>query len=481
MEVKKTVSPIATIIQQKDSADSEKKSVKSNAASVKDSFEVVKNNNGGLFAENRFTQPTGENSGPKDLTPSEQQQASNMNYKDFMNFKNSSTSSQDNRTKYEDVKNSGMLEGLGHGKQDIDETAKERIKGSTAENIRDLNSPMAPEQTNAAVQQLTGDTSLRDFVKQEVDERHQDYKLGNGTALERFAKSMDPSATPDRATPTGKDQIAYNRESDRKNPDGTTTHIEEQTHTFGNGMTQVFRHESTEKKDGTEFHVVEYTRYNQDNSKVEYKSEENYDKNDKLTNSTSTTTTTKEDGTVTTSTTTTTKNKDGSTTTTTTEKTTPPGGGTKSYDPENYKGNIPEVLQRTMDHFKEQAKKLRPEGGGERVLTDGGASGTPVVGGEVGNVSPRMGGIVGMVGQPSQAGEEIGHHTGGLDGGSNPDLNGGATDVDGNNWTGRTIEDDPTNVHFGPADQPKQQADSKDEESKDSSKSFLNSFRQIRA
>ncbi len=78
------------------------------------------NNNGGLFSENRFAQPTGEKSGTKDLTPSEQQQASTMDYKDFQNFKGSSLFTQDNRTKYEDVKNSGLLEGLGHGKQDID-------------------------------------------------------------------------------------------------------------------------------------------------------------------------------------------------------------------------------------------------------------------------------------------------------------------------------------------------------------------------
>lgn len=483
METKKT-SSVATIFERNNSTETEKKPEKSSAqgiTSVKDSFQVVTNNNGGLFSENRFAQPTGENSGQKDLTPSEQQQASTMTYKDFQNFKSSSLFTQDNRTKYDDAKNSGLLEGLPHGKETSDAKAKAEIKARTADGIKDLNSPMAPEQTNDAIRQLTGDTSLRDFVKQEIAERHDDFnKLGNGTALERLANSLDPSSNQGNTNtkPTGKDQIAYERESDRKNKDGTTTHIEEHARTFGNGTTQVFRHESTEKKDGTEFHLIENTQYKQDNTKVEYKSKENYDANGKLINATSTTTTTEKDGTVTTSTTTTTKNEDGSTTKTTTEKTTP-GGGTKSYDPENYKGNVPEVLQRTMDHFKEQAKKLRPEGGGERVLTDGGASGTPVFSGGTENVSPRMGGINGMVGQPTQAGEEIGH--GSLGGGSNPDQNGGATDVDGNNWTGRTIEDDPTDVHFGPADQPKQQADSKDEESNNSSKSSLGSFRRIRA
>ncbi len=481
MEIKKPVSSVPTIIPQKDSADSEKKSGKSNSVgitSVKDSFQVVTNNNGGLFSENRLVQPTGENSGLKDLTPSEQQQASSMNYKDFLDFKSSSLFTQDNRTKYEDIKNSGLLEGLGHGKQTIDEKSKERIKGNTADDIKDLNSPMAQEQTNDGVQQLTGDTSMRDFVKQEIAERHQEFnKLGNGTPLERFAKSVDPSSNQGNTRPTGKDQIAYMQESERKNKDGSTTYIHDEAFE-SSGNTHVYHQEKTYNLKDRSYTVKEKeTIYQKDNTKVEKESKTVTDK-DKTTKNTSTTTTTKDDGSVTTTTTTTTTNKDGSKTTTTTEKTTP-GGGTKSYDPENYKGNIPEVLQRTMDHLKEQAKKLRPEGGGERVLTDGGASGTPVFSGGTGNVSPRMGGITGMVGQPTQAGEEIGN--GNFDGGSNADANGGAINNGENNWTGTTREDDPADVHFGPADQPKQQADSKDEESNNSFKSSLDSFRRIRA
>ncbi len=289
---------------------------------------------------------------------------------------------------------------------------------------------MAPEQTNDGVQQLTGDTSMRDFVKQELSERHQEYnKLGNGTALERFAKSMDPASNQGSARPTGKDQIAYDRQTEHKNKDGSTTKVHEATWETGRGGTVVVHEERTENGDKTIDYKGKITVFKEDNTKVETEAEEHQDPYG-VTKNTTTTTTTKEDGTVITTTSTTTTNKDGSTTTNTTTTTTP-GGGTKSYDPDNYKGNIPEVLQRTMDHFKEQAKKLRPEGGGERVLTDGGASGTPIFSGGTGNVSPRMGGINGMVGQPTQAGEEIGH--GSLGGGSNPDQNGGATDVDGNN------------------------------------------------
>jgi hypothetical protein len=472
MEIKKN-SSIATIVQAEESAKNEKPSTKSNSSritSTKDSFEVATNTNGGLFSHQAE-----ENSGKKELTPSEQQQASSMDYKDFLNLKNSST--QDNRSKYEDAKNSGLSKGLGQGKSPVDEETQERIKGRTADSMKDLNSPMGSEQTNDAIRQLTDGQSMRDFIKEEVAERHQEFdKLGNGTALERLAKSLDPSSNQGNSKPIGKDQIAYDRDTERKNKDGSTTKTHDGVYTL-DGNTHVVHSEVT--NGGPTGFTIERkeTIYNKDNSKVEKETKQEGWGRPKKT--TETTTTTKEDGTVTTSTTTTTTNKDGSTTTTTTEKTTPPGGGTKSYDPENYKGNIPEVIQRTMDHFKEQAKKLRPEGGGERVLTDGGASGTPVVGHDSDvKISPKFGGITGMVGQPDQTTEEVGHSNS-LDGGSNADLNGGATDVDGNNWTGRTIKDDPTNVHFGPAEQPKKQ--DKDEESSKSSKSFSNQFRHMRA
>lgn len=85
MEIKKSASPVSTIVQQSNSAETEKKSVKSSAVgitSAKDAFEVVKNNNG-LFSENL---------GRQELSPAEQQGAFKLDYKDFQNFRNSSSS-----------------------------------------------------------------------------------------------------------------------------------------------------------------------------------------------------------------------------------------------------------------------------------------------------------------------------------------------------------------------------------------------------
>ncbi|HEY7160119.1 MAG TPA: hypothetical protein VH815_02625, partial [Acidobacteriota bacterium] len=56
--------------------------------------------------------------------------------------------------------------------------------------------------------------------------------------------------------------------------------------------------------------------------------------------------------------------------------------------------------------------------------------------------------------------------------------NGGATDsLDGSSWTGTTHQDDPADVQFGPADQPKEQASKKSEDSQESSSTVFDLIR----
>jgi hypothetical protein len=78
---------------------------------------------------------------------------------------------------------------------------------------------------------------------------------------------------------------------------------------------------------------------------------------------------------------------------------------------------------------------------------------------------------MGAVAQPTRIGEDVGNPSNVTVGSAI--HNGGATDpIDGNNWTGTTHQDDLADVQFGPAEPPKEQAESKSksEDNDDSSR-----------
>ena len=97
----------------------------------------------------------------------------------------------------------------------------------------------------------------------------------------------------------------------------------------------------------------------------------------------------------------------------------------------------------------------------------------------VNNAFTRTGGVMGAVAQPTRAGEYVGGPSNGTVGSAV--QNGGATDsLDGSSWTGTTHQDDPADVQFGPADQPKEQTSGKkneDSDSDNSKSSILDAFR----
>ncbi len=499
MEIRKSGSSVLNVNQENSTTETEKKSEKSLArgiASAKDSFEVSSSSNQ-------------ENSGKKELGASQQQEASKMNYKDFGN---NGTASQDSRTRYEDAKNSGLVAHLGHAKQESDPKAERLPKGTTVEDIKSFNSPIGSEQTSDAVkdaqQKLGGGRYSREALDQELAQRRSDYSMfGGSSPMDRLRNSTpDPTAAPKgkNEVPTGKDQVAYGEVSERKNKDGSVTTMYDEV-TSKDGKTFQNHGETTVKPDRTMVVENKATSFSS-NYKYEQDSKKFYDAQLNLTKETqtdtayasgkqlataTTTTTYNKDGSTTTTTTTKETKEDGSTTTTTTKETTKPAGGEKSpsygydgspgssygymplppgVDDDRAGGDIP-------DYVLNQINETKPKKGGETELTDGGVTGNSADGsGPVDNAFTRTGGVMGAVAQPTRAGEYVGGPSNGTVGSAI--QNGGATDpIDGNNWTGTTHQDDPADVQFGPADQPKEQGNKKTEESEDSSKSVFDLLR----
>src|SRR4029078_9021623 len=99
---------------------------------------------------------------------------------------------------------------------------------------------------------------------------------------------------------------------------------------------------------------------------------------------------------------------------------------------------------------------------------------SPTVGGGVSNLVMQQG-STGLLGNPGSADLQTG-----LGGGQSPvgsSQSGGnvgfGPDSDQVGDTGPTHQEDPGDVQFGPAEQPKQQTGKKEEESNDSSFSFI--------
>ncbi len=126
------------------------------------------------------------------------------------------------------------------------------------------------------------------------------------------------------------------------------------------------------------------------------------------------------------------------------------GGGTKSYDQENYTGNIPDEVKKTMDYFRQQALAQKPQSGGETVHTDDSATGGTITGGSVSNLVAQQGNL-GLLGNPGSATSQNGlgggqGHVGSSQSGGNIDP---GPDSDSSGYTGITHQDDPGDIQFG--------------------------------
>ncbi len=436
-----------------------------------------------------------QENGKKELSP--EQQASVSNSDPQKKNLNSSYLLQDARSKDEDRKNSGLQPPFASNKGDasskftnVSRVGKDQVINATGS-----------DQTSNAVKdanRFADGESIRTQVDGEVAERHQDSNALGGSRSDRLNDLLNPTAAgPQQSGQTyGKDQLEYAKKSTRRNEDGSITDVfDEVSRTPFDNATVVSHTERTVRGNET---IIEQkqVKYEDDNTKVESEFKTIIDTRDHSRKTTGTSTTTKPNGTVivetstktdkksTTTTTTTTRNNDGSTTTTTstTEKTTTPGGGTKSYDQENYTGNIPEAVKKVMDYFKQQAVSQKPSSGGETAHTDNNAEADPTVGGRVSNLVAQQGNL-GLLGNPGSATSQTGPsggqgHVGSSQSGGNIDP---GQDSDNPGYTGVTHEDDPADVQFGSAEQPKEQTGKKEEESNDTSFSFLDPLRKKKA
>ncbi len=386
-----------------------------------------------------------EVSGKKDLSPEQQSRVSNSDPR--KKNLDSSFFLQDARSKDEDRKNSGLqppfASNKGYENSRLSKVDKDQVTNASGS-----------EQTSNAVKdadRLVDGGSLRSQVDAEVAERHQDTNAIGGSRTDQLSDLLNPTAGgPQQSSQTGKEQLAYSRDSERHNNDGTTTKVHDYAGPGFDGKFHEEHAENTEKKDGTTLFQLTDTRYTDDSKVVRRTTDITDTKTHETKSSTTTTTTTKNDGTVIVETSTTKKNKDGSTTTNTTTTTTP-GGGTKSYDQENYTGNIPDEMKKTLDYFKQQAIGQRPQSGGETAHTDDNAEADPTVGGRVSNLVAQQGNV-GLFGNPGSANSQTGlgggqGHVGSSQSGGNIDP---GQDSDNPGYTGVTHQEDPGDVQFGP-------------------------------
>jgi hypothetical protein len=484
MEIRKSSSTVSTATQESTSSESEKstKAKSVGIASLKDSFEVSSSSNQ-------------ENSGTKNLSTAQQQEASKFNYKDSGN---NGSASQNSRT-YEDAKNSGLAARLGHKKEANEADSKKQLpNGVTVADLK--NSPGQTEQSSAAVkdaqQKLNGGrTNDREALDQEVARRRQDVVAhGGSSAIDRALGSR-----PDLdAVPKGKGNVPTGREARESGYDDffliklINGDKKPKSITDGEGVHSTDANKKLQKENPGLDNFVKTTYVNggtdtprsrmlnagEDAKLNEWDSPDGNTHYKELKDGTivgkskdGTITVTKgDDKTVT--------HPDGSFEDYHDGKKTDSGGAVKMPGADDRESaNIPDDIKKGIQYDMQQIRNSKPKSGGETELTDGGVTGNSADGSvPIDNAFTRTGGVMGAVAQPTRAGEYIGGPSNGTVGSAV--KNGGATDsLDGSSWTGTTHQDDPADVQFGPADQPKEQVSKKSEDSKDSATSVFDSIR----
>jgi len=379
-------------------------------------------------------------------------------------------------SKSEDSKNSGLQipfsPNKGNANPKFSKVDKDQIIAASGQSSN--------EQTSNAVKdagRFVDGGTLRSQFDAEVSGRNQDANALGGS--DRLSSLVDPTLRGSQQSGhVGKDQLAYEKTTTETYPDGGHTDTTDSKYHDEHGEHEAHT-EITYSKDGIVEFYQKSTVYGDNNSVVDKETETfiQYDKDGNQIKDTTTTktTTTNADGSTKVENATTTTDQNGKKITDSNTTETPAGGGAKSYDQENYTGNIPEAVKKTMDYFKQQAISQKPQSGGETVHTDDSATGGTITGGPVSNLFVQQGSL-GLLGNPGSADLQTG-----LGGGQGPvrsSQSGGNVDFgpdsDQVGYTGVTHEDDPGDVQFGPAEQPKQQTDSKKtEESNDSAFSYL--------
>jgi hypothetical protein len=351
------------------------------------------------------------------------------------------------------------------------------INAATKQQIISASGQSSNEQTSNAVKgagRFVDGGSLRSQFDAEVSGHNQDANALGGS--DRFTGLLDPTARGSQQSGrVGKDSLAYEKSTTETQPDGGHTETTDLLYHDKDG-----EHEShtevTYSKDGlVEFYQTD-TVHGEDNTVVvkEIETFIQHDKDGNQTNSTTTTTktTTNPDGSTKVENTTTTTDQNGKQTTNSNTTETPPaGGGAKSYNQENYTGNIPDAVKKTMEYFKQQAAAQKPQTGGETVLTDDSASGGTITGGPVSNLVAQQG--IGGLSNPGSRDAVDGGTTGGQghlgsQSGGNVDF---GQDSDRIGYTGITHEDDPGDVQFGsqePVVKDAVESKNSDDDSKDS-------------
>lgn len=444
-------------------------------ASTKDLVEVARQNNGGLFAErSQSSQQDQGTSGKKELGTNEQDQASKN---DVSKFEKPSYFVEDSRTRSEERKDSGLQPPFGSGNKS--KTEERGPKTLTQDQISSLYGTNSPEQSSDAVKdagRLIDGVGVRDGLNQEVAERSEERNaVAGGSQLDRLASTLDPTARGAK----GQNSTSYNNKgmiSQDKGgsfgygvplKDGEVQAPDSKSGDNLPSVGKVLGAQVTGQANRIDKITSDEAKLNEDTSLLGDKITTGKDGTRIIKAKDGTKTVIKEiDGK---------ENKtvlhpDGSSETFIDGKKDEKQSNSKlkSYDRENYTGNIPAEIKNLEEYFKNQARQGR-QTGGELIQVDPNAEPIVMADGQK-TIHLTQTGETGMVGQPNRADEDVGDPSH-FDGGNNPDVNGGYTDPgDGNNWSGRTIKDDPADVHFGPATQPKAQPTTDKKDENDSSK-----------
>jgi hypothetical protein len=374
-----------------------------------------------------------EVSGKKDLTPEEQSRVSNS-HPEKENL-NPSFSLQDARSRYEDSKNSGLQPPFASNKVDanskftnVSRVGKDQVINTTGS-----------DQTSNAVKdanRLVDGGTLRSLVDAEVAERHQDRNAIGGSKNDQLSDLLNPTyAGPQQSGQThGKGAIEQVWDDKKQEVKGSKSDS-----SLGPGVTNFLTtgNDSTRKQT---FKDAEKDFYDQD-GRTEKTGKDG-------------TTVIKDGGDITVI-------KDGTKTVTHKDgsyeeygadgKLKDHGGPLKSYDRENYAGNVPGEVQKLTNYFKQQVASQKPSTGGETAHTDDNAAADPTVGGSVSNFYVQQG-AVGLFGNPGNQDLAEGSTTGGRgpvgssQSGGNVDY---GPDSDQVGYKGATHQDDPADVQFG--------------------------------
>lgn len=470
MDVKKSGSSSALSFIETKKEESEKQPEKAAAqgiTSARDSFELTKT------TRNSTAQ---EDSGKKQLGTAEEQAASNIKLKDP--GEQSTSTSNDPQSRLNDAKNSGLVDRLGHEKTQSDSKVDQARKEFNTSDLKNSQT-QTPEQSSSAVndaqQKLNGGgRNDRQSLEQELAQRRQDFTgLGGVSPMDKLKSSTSPDPG---AAPRGKSEVPTGKDAHADKTDDVINLAAGAAAVFGGSYGAVF---------GGAL-IATHALDNLTGGKLSASLDDNFDnKVDVFTDALQKKELQKNedahrakhpvivyhegqsvepdtdhpDG----------KKYEAADGTDVTPKTNP----VKTPDSEHRDSNIPEDIKKSEQYFMDQIRKQKPKGGGETELTDGGVTGNSAVAGEtVNNIFTRLG-VQGLVGQPTRAGDDVGDPSN-FSGGGTTINNGGATDpMEGSNYTGRTIEDDPADVKFGPAEQPKEQTGKTQNESKDSSTSIF--------